>query len=388
MTTPPETRMSTDEELLVTSDIGTSSGADSEPDAQVPDDDWPVPVDLPPLTTIPTRRTSLRRQDATLDLLSTSRRRDNKMSKYWCVTENDPTGIVEMMSWFETATWPEGVDYAVGQVESGTHGKTHMQGYIETTIRRRLAWLKKHVSSTAHWERRRGTAREAIAYCKKEETRINGPFEYGEPNGDHAGKRNDLLEAKKQLDTGMTVAALAKDDAFFASCARNYKFFDWYTKHAGLKNPPRTKENIVEVLLLIGEAGTGKTRHAAEQYPDAYWKPSQSKWWDGYQGEKTVVFDDFNHGWFTWDTFMRIIDRYPLKVEYKGGHVDFCATTMVLTSNTHPRYWYKNMGNRWPALQRRITRILHFTIDEEPQEISLERLFHYGEPVENSAHYS
>lgn len=394
-------RLETDEELVVTSDIGMDSSEEAAADWTHEEDDWPEcgqpDIILPPLLPInrpaPTGiRKTLLRQDATMDLrshLAPRRKRDNKMSKYWCLTENDPTGIVEWMSWLEAGNLPPGVDYMIGQIESGEQGKTHLQGYVELSNRKRLAWLKSHLSATAHFERRRGTATEAIEYCKKEETRITGPWEVGTPTLNTPGKRNDLLLAKMELDKGITLPDLARNDAFFASCAHFYKFFDWYLKNAGLKNPPRRKENLVEVLLLIGKAGTGKTRYAADKYPDAYWKPSQSKWWDGYQGEKTVVFDDLNHGWFTWDTFMRIIDRYPLKVEYKGGYIDFCATTMIITSNTHPRYWYKNMGSRWSALERRITKVLHFfNVDCAPEETTLEMLPEYGAPDEISQHYS
>ena len=45
--------------------------------------------------------------------------------------------------------------------------------------------------------------------------------------------------------------------------------------------------------MLWGPSGTGKSRFVAARWPDAFWKAPESKWWDGYSGQETVVLDDF-----------------------------------------------------------------------------------------------
>lgn len=40
-----------------------------------------------------------------------------------------------------------------------------------------------------------------------------------------------------------------------------------------------------------GSTGTGKTRGVRERFPEAYLK-SNTKWWDGYNGEDVVILDE------------------------------------------------------------------------------------------------
>ena len=56
------------------------------------------------------------------------------------------------------------------------------------------------------------------------------------------------------------------------------------------------------------------------------------KWWDGYKGEETVIFDDFKGSSMKLHDFQTIIDRYPVQVEVKGAEVDLSATRYVFTS--------------------------------------------------------
>ena len=51
-----------------------------------------------------------------------------------------------------------------------------------------------------------------------------------------------------------------------------------------------------EVTVIWGETGVGKSRWASETYPDAYWKPPNSKWWDNYAQEEVIIMDEF-YGW-------------------------------------------------------------------------------------------
>jgi len=110
------------------------------------------------------------------------------------------------------------------------------------------------------------------------------------------------------------------------------------------------------IEIFWGASGTGKTRRAVEENPGAYilTKPrdKNSVWWQNYHGEKTVIIDEF-YGWIPYDMLLRVLDRYPVEVEFKGGSTQLAATHFVITSNKMWQEWYPNIEDQ-TALRRRI----------------------------------
>ena len=90
-------------------------------------------------------------------------------ARAWIFTINNPTEADDPMEW--------DVRFVVWQKERGEEGTEHYQGYVECSRQQRMTAMKK-INARAHWAIRRGTQEEAIAYCEKEETRIDGPDRY------------------------------------------------------------------------------------------------------------------------------------------------------------------------------------------------------------------
>lgn len=115
------------------------------------------------------------------------------LASRWCFTINNPVLDLPIVN------VPERISFMIYQVEAGANGTRHIQGYLETTGPRiRRSWLVSNVEwlAHAHIEVARGTAEQNIAYCTKEDTRLEGPFRFGIapaiPPG--AGARSDLNE--------------------------------------------------------------------------------------------------------------------------------------------------------------------------------------------------
>jgi len=139
----------------------------------------------------------------------------------WCFTVNNPV--------FDCADLPLHSDekYVSWQKEHVT--VDHVQGYIELSVPRRLANMKKWLP-TAHFEKRNGSAVEAQAYTRKAESRIAGPWERGVFSGDNKrGQRSDLETLKLAIKEGATRAQLLEDHS--EVYAKYPRFCNEYLKH-------------------------------------------------------------------------------------------------------------------------------------------------------------
>lgn len=125
---------------------------------------------------------------------------------------------------------------------------------------------------------------------------------------------------------------------------------------ASLLGKRRSAETPPEIKIYWGDSGTGKTKKAVEENPGAYilTKPNGNNtlWFDGYESHSTIIVDEF-YGWIQFDLLLRLLDRYPLKLQVKGGFVECCATKFIFTSNKSWKEWYPNVGDV-SALERRI----------------------------------
>lgn len=237
-----------------------------------------------------------------------------------------------------------GAQYLVFQKERGESGTDHFQGYVYFKGKQRMSYLKK-LNSRAHWEVRRGTHDEAYAYCTKEDTRIDGPFEFGiAPN--QQGKRTDIELLFDGVKAGKPLKELAEEHT------NVYVRYHKAVLHLkGMYFEKRTEKPLV--CWYYGETGTGKTRKAFEENPDAYFKDmSNGKWWDGYEQQSCVVFDDMRKDIFKLHELLRILDRYPLQVEYKGGSIPFNSPKIIITSCYHPAKMYETNENIQQLLRR------------------------------------
>ena len=258
----------------------------------------------------------------------------------------------------------EDVRYFVWQLESApSTGKVHYQCYLETTIQKHFSQIKKFAGlEEAHVETRKGTREQARAYCQKTESRIDGPWEYGTwlPNGQ--GNRSDLAALVNAVKEGKSDREIV--EAMPSNYMRHYKAVDrlrmLYSKSRDFKT---------RVIFIHGAPGVGKSKLAAEILPSAYWKQPHSIWWDGYEGSD-VVIDDFK-GWLPYADLLRIMDRYPLQTQIKGGQVNFAPKVLIITSSVSPFTWYKpEVHFKWEEFARRVDKWIHFQEKDSHEEIS------------------
>ena len=241
-------------------------------------------------------------------------------SRWWCFTINNYTDDdIKQLNSLESDCI-----YVIYGFEVSKTGTPHLQGYLELSKPQRFSWVKKRISR-AYIAKRKGSRTQARDYCAKE---CSKPYEYGKWIPDRQGMRNDLTSMKRKIDEGYNQLELY--DEHFGNMVRYGRGIREYML---LKNKKR-KRGPVEVHWTYGASGSGKSRYWREKYPDAYIK-GNTKWWDGYDGEPVVIWDDYSPC-VPYQTLLQWTDRYRCSGETKGGTVPLVFNTIIFTSTKEP----------------------------------------------------
>lgn len=271
-------------------------------------------------------------------------------SRRWCVTDNTIEEDFAAADWKDK--FPTTAYFSVWQKEKAASGKIHIQGYIKFEKPIRLAGLKKALGNV-HAEPAKGSDEQCITYCSKEDTRIEGPFTYGQNKEER--QRTDLKRIYEKLNEGSSLLEVLEDqpESFI-------KFHRGIEKAQSLIMQKRFREyRQVQVHVIYGKTRAGKTRFCMEQDPNLYKQDCKNDklWFDGYQGEKTILFDDF-YGQVKIADMLKYLEGYRCRCEVKGGFTYAGWTTVYITSNVHPDKWYKGVpAEVKEALMARITSI-------------------------------
>lgn len=231
-----------------------------------------------------------------------------------------------------------------GYEEAPTTGTPHLQGYISFKNPRSRAEVVKDLGGRAYADRARGNHEQGSDYCKWADyptKKVPNKFEeFGElPK---QGERTDWGRAVEQLQSGNDVADVVVEQPQLLPAIRALERFKSLTL--------KPKQRDVNVIVLYGDAGTGKSRWAYDAYPDIYSKP-RGEWWDGYTGQEAILLDDY-YGYLPYSELLRVLDRYPYNAAVKGGFVWAQWHTVIITSNKKPEEWYSQ--GLTAALRRRL----------------------------------
>lgn len=269
-------------------------------------------------------------------------------SRHYCLTLNNPNeNDVEQWN-LAQAKEAYGIVYLVYGREIGSSGTPHLQGFVSFSKRRRLTFVRSIFGDRIHAETARAKPRVAAEYCKKDGVYL----EFGEcPSGQ--GTRSDLAAALSAIKSGVSRLQLIEGHAIAYS--RAYRVLN----DAQTLLAPR-RDWRPEVFVLYGETGTGKTKRAFMEAPDAYFHPG-GPWFDGYDGQPDVIFDDFGGSEFKLTYLLKLLDRYPMRVPVKGSFVSWVPRRIYITSNYSVKEWFPNAKDEHvKALLRRIEKITHF----------------------------
>lgn len=336
------------------------SAASSESDASVPTVPMPLagpvfgrntPINVPTMAMAPPSQDSL--------FQSVTQR-----SSFWCITDHTQ-GVDNWVRWSELIS-SDRVDRGIVSVEHAgdPEGPTHIQGYIVTHTRMRFDTVKRFFQNrlghnTVHIEARRGSDEAAWLYCMKENPADDRTFCKGNFIENVQGKRTDLDQCAALIQTGVSMQTVAS------------KFPCQYIRYSrGLQAlqsvllEPRSW--LTKCIWLWGKTGTGKslTAQLLAGTRSCFFKSDMTWWWCGYSGQEVVIWNDFRLASsaqprsISW--FLNLVDRYPHKVQVKGGNVEFVGKLIIVTAPCGVEDTFGDLtdrceGNALAQVRRRVT---------------------------------
>ncbi len=290
----------------------------------------------------------------------------NSLARKYCFTINTDAQLFydELGTIFEAKK--KTIQYICGQIEEAETGQLHFQGYCQLKRTQRRTWMSKNIRDGGHYEKQKAEVNAAARnYCMKEDTMIEPFIEYGTFVVGQ-GKRSDLTSFRDAILGGSRKIDLL--DSHLKEMARYPKF---YNMVRSLRRPTRTEDLVVR--LNYGTTGLGKTKYAYDNFDNELYPvpvTSGTLWFDGCDLHPVVLLDDFcgAASKVSLNYTLRLLDRYPIQVPNKGGFTWWMPRLIILTTNIHPRLWYKwdNREGQYDALLRRITEVWYYTADRDP----------------------
>lgn len=270
----------------------------------------------------------------------------------YCFTLNNPGPTTEV----DLERIPGYAYLTFGREVAATTGTRHLQGYIRFVNGKSVSAARRLLSG-AHVERAI-TVTAAIEYCHKE-----GDFvEFG------VRPQDDAARGEAEIQRWEESWALAKAGRVeevpvdirvrcYGTLRRIEK--DFMVRPDSLPNPCG--------VWIHGESGIGKTAAVYSKYPDLYSK-NCSKWWDGYQGQDVVLFDDMDPDVGKWSgRFFKIwTDERPFIADVKGGSVSIRPHKFIVTSQYTIEECFPDVKTAMAVSRRcRVVNFLDRTINYE-----------------------
>jgi len=255
----------------------------------------------------------------------------------WCLTWNnyDDNSLKVIMNCKAS--------YCIVGKEVGKKGTPHYQMYMEFKDGCTFSALKKRLKK-CHIEVAQADEEKNREYCSKQEV----IYEMGEPM--KQGQRNDLKEIKDRIAQKFNIRDLVCTEVI-----KNYQGLRMAENLMKYFEPVRDK--APEIHWRYGEAGAGKTHYIYDKHDiKDIFVPINFKWWEGYDGHPVVLLDDIRGDFCKYHEILKVLDRYPYRVECKGGSRQLLAETIYITAPCHPEdMWYTVEDKN--QLLRRLTTI-------------------------------
>lgn len=273
-------------------------------------------------------------------------------SRSYVFTVNNYT--TEMLVFMQNFGKTKPVEYMCFSREVGESGTPHLQGMV--MFKNGRAWKSVQASIPGHIEYMKGTPQQAMEYCMKDNAIDQGRFWESDINNRPKGQgaRTDLEVMKEGVKSGWDIAQVWEN-------AQSYQAFQMGKAGVLLRGSRRDPEHPPLVIWCHGPTGSGKSKWAWSEYPDAWGSGQVVNGFicAGYNGQDVAIFDDLRPQDVTFSLMLKLLDRYPMRVRVIGGDVNWAPKVIVITTPNPPEAFYAEREDIGQLL-RRITVVRAF----------------------------
>jgi len=253
----------------------------------------------------------------------------------------------------------------VGEEYTPTTKKLHYQCYIYFHNNKNFSSTKKLLfgllKTHCNFRKCRGSTKENIAYCSKDE-KYN---EFG--NEPIQGARTDFEAIHTNLKEGTTTIR----DIILTKPLIYHQFSKVLnaTADALAYNRDIEREWMTEGIYCYGGSGLGKSYKWRQERllnkknwfnvdNDVYKK----QWWDGYTNQENVLLNEFR-GQITEDELFELVDEGAHSVPIRGQtKIPFLAKRVIITTCLEPKDLYPNYKGEWKQFYRRFKIYYYFAL--------------------------
>ncbi len=289
-------------------------------------------------------------------------------SRTWTMT-------VKNWDYFDTQDWEERIrnqknqkgENLVVYLSIGKHtgeqtGYQHVHMNLEMTDQKTGYWVKNTLfgCNEMHCEIRRGSREQCDGYLNKQ-----GQFrEIINLRRLRPGKRTDLDDLYDMIEDGATLFDCYREH--FGTTVRCYRGLREYIALRDTIQSTQTIFDPPEVIVYVGPSGSGKSWRCSTDpdYMESGYRFSiqmDSKiYFDGYNNQKTIWFDEFSGRTLPFTTFCQLADKFAGRYETKGGSVLISGIKKILISTIQfPHLWWagsERFNTDTEQLYRRLTK--------------------------------
>lgn len=289
-------------------------------------------------------------------------------SRTWTIT-------VKNWDYFDNQDWepeiqnqtePDGkksvIYLSIGKHTGERTGYQHCHMNLELEKPKTAYWVKNSLfmRQDIHVEIRRGSREQCDAYLDKQhQFREIINLRRLQP-----GKRTDLDHIKEMIEDGASLYDCYMEH--FGTTVRCERGIRSFIALRDTIMSTQTQFDAPDVIVYVGPSGSGKSWRCStdEDFMESGYRFSiqmDSKiYFDGYNNQKTLWFDEFSGKTMPFTKFCQIADRYAGRYETKGGSVLISGIKKILISTIeYPALWWSGSDrfNQDPEqLFRRLTK--------------------------------